>query len=137
MGRCRDSWWRSGTFGKETSEGRRSSLLDKQVRAQSAKGWGPGALGGAAAARGPVKGKWTRATSCWLHGPRTPAVSTARCAVDMSRAGRRARAPGCEVGGWRRVLSLLLCTDLLRREDLIGVGCQEILPQTEFSETLA
>lgn len=131
MGRSRDSWWRSGTFGKETSEGRRSSLLDKQVRAQSAKGWGPGALGG------PVKGKWTRATSCWLHGPWTPAVSTARCAVDMSRAGRRARAPGCEVGGRRRVLSLLLCTDLLRREDLIGIGCQEILPQTEFSETLA
>lgn len=93
--------------------------------------WGPGALGG------PVKGKWTRATSCWLHGPRTPAVSTARCAVDTSRAGRRARAPGCEVGGRRRVLSLLLCTDLLRREDLIGVGCQEILPQTEFSETPA
>lgn len=100
LGRCWDSWQCSGTFGKEKSEGRPSSLLDKQVRARSTKGQGDlGPLGGMAGARGPVKGKWTRGTSCWLHGPRTPAVFTASCVMASSRAGRRVHAPGCGGGG--------------------------------------
>lgn len=38
---------------------------------------------------------------------------------------------GVEV--WRRVSSLLLSISLLRRGGLVGLGCQEILLQTEFS----